>query len=482
MCGITGIIDFNHRFSATARKETVGAMNQAILHRGPDEAGYFDNAICSLAMRRLSIIDLGGGQQPIFNETGDIGVVFNGEIYNYLALKAELLELGHQFKTESDTEVLVHLYEAYGEAMLPKLRGMFAFCLFDLKAQSFLIARDRFGEKPLYYAESEGMLTFSSEVKSLLENPKIPRQLNQGALPYYFKTSLVPEPMTLLQAVQVLPAGHLMQITKEGKTIKPYFEIDYPINHDIKTDADAKSLIRPLLEQAVERQMISDVPIGAFLSGGIDSSTIVSLSQKKSSRAIKTFTVRFEDQAYDESTIAKQVAAHCGTDHHELVVPNYDFTESLFWTIIDHVGLPFRDSSAIPSYLITKEIGQHVKVALSGDGGDELFGGYSVFQWYQKVMALRQMPSPLRHLGKMSLELAQNFPILNQSEKIRQIHRGVVTSLVTESDIPNALNAFFTQKEMEQLMDAKQPSTLPLLTQYPPKSKAWTSACTISRS
>lgn len=468
MCGICGIIDLKNKLSKETRIGFVQDMNKAILHRGPDEGGDYQDDICALAMRRLSIIDLSSGQQPIFNEAGDIGVFFNGEIYNYPALKADLLQKGHQFSTRSDTEVLVHLYEDLGEKMLPLLKGMFSFCLFDKKKKTFLLARDRFGEKPLFYHIQDGKFSFSSEIKSLLSDKSIPRKLNMEALPYYFRTSLLPEPMTMFEGILSLPPGHFIQISPKGVHIQKYFELDYQVDNKIKTEEDAIDLIQPVLEQAVQRQTISDVPIGAFLSGGIDSSTIVALLQKNTSKPIQTFTARFENQAYDESAIARKVAEHCGTEHHELVVPNYDFTEDIFWMIIDHVGQPFRDSSAIPSYLITQKIRKHVKVALSGDGGDELFGGYSVFQWYQKIAAFQTIPYPIRQMGQYGLKVAQQIPGLKKISKIRQIQRGVSTSLEALDDIPIALNAFFSKEDIQQLIQQNVNLDFLLLKKYPP--------------
>lgn len=445
MCGICGIIDPQQKIRPHQRDEFVSAMNQAIRHRGPDGSGRYADAICHLAMRRLAIIDLHTGDQPLYNERGNIGVFFNGEIYNYRELRRSLLEQGHQFQTHSDTEVLVHLYEEKGTAMLPLLQGMFAFCLFDKTNHSFLLARDRFGEKPLYYHLEDGILSFSSEIASLLENKRIPRKLNHQALPYYFRTSLIPEPMTLLAGVQCLPPGRFLQYQDGEWKEQAYFTLDFPSEPSIRSEEEAITLIRPLLEGAVKRQTVSDVPIAAFLSGGIDSSTVVALLQEQSSKPVRTYHVRFEDQAYDESRIARKVADYCGTDHQEVVVPNYDFQEDIFWMILDHVGMPFRDSSAIPTYLISKTISQDVKVALSGDGGDELFGGYSLFQWYCQIIRFQQIPRPVRSLLQAGLNMAKKTPGLQAFSRIRQIERAVSTSLLAKRDIPIALNEMFPE-------------------------------------
>jgi asparagine synthase (glutamine-hydrolysing) len=465
MCGICGIVDLTGSGSESQRRQSVAAMNEALLHRGPDEGGAFSDPFISMAMRRLSIIDLAGGAQPIFNETGDIAVVFNGEIYNYPELKSSLQAKGHHFQTQSDTEVIVHLYEDQAEGMLPLLRGMFAFCVYDLRNKCVLIARDRFGEKPLFYHWNQQQLSFSSELKSLLTNAAIPRRLNHQALPYYFRTSLVPEPLTLFEGIESLPAGHYLRWNQDQLEVKPYFQIEYAINNDLQTDEDAIAFIQPQLERAVARQTISDVPIGAFLSGGIDSSSVVALLQKNSSQKIKTFNVRFEDEAYDESPIARKVAEFWDTDHHEIVVPNYDFSEDIFWTIISHVGVPFRDSSAIPSFLISKAIRQKVKVALSGDGGDELFGGYSLFQWYQKILNVRRMPRPFRQLGSTATALAKQLPLLKETSSIRKLHRALQTTLLSKADIPIALNEMFQASTVEEILGGS--FDYPLLKKYP---------------
>ncbi|MEM8523581.1 MAG: asparagine synthase (glutamine-hydrolyzing) [Bacteroidota bacterium] len=471
MCGICGIIDFKSKTSSKQRQQSVQAMNHAIFHRGPDEEGEYYDRIASLAMRRLSIIDLAGGQQPIFNESKDICIFFNGEIYNFQELRDELLAKGHQFKTNSDTETIVHLYEEIGTDLFARLKGMFALCLYDLRQQKFILGRDRFGEKPLFYHWNGTTFSFSSEIQSLLCHKAIPRRLNHEALPYYFRTSLVPEPLTLFQDIHSLPPAHFVEITEDNISINNYFSIDYKINNDLKTEEDAIAFIQPKLEQAVARQTISDVPIGAFLSGGIDSSTVVALLQKNSSKKISTFNVRFEDEVFDESSIARKVAEFWDTDHHEITIPNYDFTEDVFWTIICHIGVPFRDSSAIPTYFVSKAIGQHVKVALSGDGGDELFAGYSLFQWHEKILTLQKIPKFIRQSSQFSLQLAQHFPVLKNTSKIRQLQRVLNTSFEEKQDIPIALNEFFKAAEIEGLLGIKE--TYQRLKNYPATAQNW---------
>ncbi|MCB0642276.1 MAG: asparagine synthase (glutamine-hydrolyzing), partial [Phaeodactylibacter sp.] len=359
-----------------------------------------------------------------------------GEIYNYLELLDGLEQQGHQFATKSDTETLVHLYESQGDHMTEALRGMFAFCIYDQPKGRYFFARDRFGEKPFFYHFKDGVFSYSSELASLLENEAIDRRLNKEAFHYFLKAGMVPEPLTLFQDIYILPAGHQLVVDQHGVQVHNYFEVDYQADPGLKTEEDAADYLRPLLEQAVRRQMRSDVPLGAFLSGGIDSSTVVALLAKFAPKQVNTFTVRFEDSSYDESPIAREVAAFVGSNHHEITVPNADFDESLFWMIIDHTGVPFTDTSAIPSYLITKEIRKHVTVALSGDGGDELFAGYPLFQWWSKIHRLKQVPAPLRSMGLQLANLGAKLPAVKNVSLVRQLSKALDVSFQPSAVIP----------------------------------------------
>ena len=471
MCGITGIIDLNKRLDATFRKETVAQMNAAIVHRGPDGAGFFNNEKTSLAMRRLSIIDLHSGDQPLWNEDKSVLVFMNGEIYNYLDLKKDLLAKGHRFYSNSDTETLVHLYEEYGNNFSSHLKGMFAFCLYDLKKDQLLISRDRFGEKPLYYHWKDQVLSFSSEVASLLENKKVPRLLNTEVLDYYLGAAFIPEPLTLLKEVKTLEPGHHMIVSKDKLTIAPYFSIDYSQNGNrISNTNEAVEYIEPFLRQAVSRQSISDVPLGAFLSGGIDSSTVCTLLQEQSSKPIDTFTVKFEEASYDESHIAREVAQRIGSNHHEITIPNQEFTEDIFWEIIDHVGLPFPDSSAIPVYLISKEIRKHVKVALSGDGGDEIFAGYPVFGWWKKIAKIEKLP---RWARKAALSVTNSGLLPLNQNRLRQINRGITASMKGEEGISLEIHRMFMDDEMHRIFAKKHDFIFDQFIKTPTKFKTW---------
>lgn len=470
MCGIAGIISISDSLSDGAQ-ETVREMNEVLIHRGPDAEGYFHDEHCALAMRRLSIIDLPGGNQPAWNEVNNVAVFFNGEIYNYREIRESLLKNGHQFRSQSDTEVLAHLYEEYKEGMVSRLKGMFAFCIYDIAKRVFFFARDRFGEKPLYFHVGNNELSFSSEIRSLLRNRRIERKLNKEALPYYFRTSLIPEPMTLLEGVESLPAGNWMKIEAGSVKVQSYFEIDYSTESDVQTKEQAVETIRPMLSNAVLRQMGSDVPLGAFLSGGIDSSTMVALLQENSMKQIQTFNVKFENTEYDESPVAKKVAEYCGTDHHEIVLPNMAFDPDDFWRIIDHVGMPFRDSSAIPTHMISREIGKHVKVAISGDGGDEVFAGYAVFDWYQKVISAKRLPASVRQIALAGLAAARK--VSPGSNSLRQLARGLETSMLPNAVIPISLSQLNRESEINALLNDPQDFSLPLLSAWLENSDHW---------
>lgn len=471
MCGICGIIDLKNIISSPSRKEQVMAMNEALFHRGPDEDGVFTDRYCDLAMRRLSIIDLSGGNQPVYNEDKTVCVFMNGEIYNYKSLKNDLLEKGHVFYTQSDTEVLAHLYEEYGTALSTRLKGMFTFCIYDVRNSKFVLSRDRFGEKPLYYHYQNQVFSFSSEMASLLQHIAIPRVLDQEVLKYYLAGAYVPDPFTLLKNIYTLPPGHNLVVDHSGVEIKPYFEIDY--THTGKKIGDvneAVAYISPILKTAVNRQQVSDVPIGAFLSGGIDSSTICALLQEGSSKSIDTFTVKFEESSYDESKIAKEVAQRIGSNHHEVVVPNNEFTEDMFWEIIDHVGLPFPDSSAIPVYFISKEIRKYVKVALSGDGGDEIFAGYPDLSWWRKISKITPYSKVIR---KTMLSVLQSNLLPLPSNKVRQGIRGIRASLKGEKSISIEIHRMFFDEEIQDMWPEEKNFDLPQFTTTPKGYNSW---------
>ena len=362
-------------------------MCGAIVHRGPDDEGRFVAPGVALGMRRLSIIDVANGRQPIGNEDGSIQVVLNGEIYNHRELRTKLLNLGHRFSTRSDTETIVHLYEDAGEAVVDGLRGMFSFALWDAGRQRLVVARDRVGIKPLYYWEHDGGVAFVSELRSLLAMPGFVARVDPKAIAGYLAFGYVPETACILTGVRKLPPGHLLTWDRElGVSIRRYWSAIRETKE--WAEAEAVAELRRLLAESVELHLESDVPLGAFLSGGIDSSTVVALMARQAGQPVRTFSIGFDDPAFDEAPHAARVARELGTVHTELIVrPDAD-------TLIEHVvrafDEPFADSSALPTFLVSQLARQHVTVALSGDGGDELFGGY---ERYAEVTQLGQLRS-----------------------------------------------------------------------------------------
>ena len=370
MCGITGIVRADGK---AVDREVLVRMNEAIHHRGPDEDGFYFSEGVGLAMRRLSIIDLKTGQQPIPNQDRTAWIVFNGEIYNYQELRQRLEDLGHEFHTGSDTEAIVHAYDQYGTECPKYLRGMFAFAIWDERTKSLFLARDRVGKKPLLYAEVNGNLVFGSEFTALLANPDVSRDVNLEAIHHYLSFICVPAPLTAYQEIKKLEPGHSLLWRNGEVRIERYWQLDFSRKTNLN-EADAGERVVELLREAVRVRLMSEVPLGAFLSGGIDSSAVVALMAQESSEQIKTFSIGFDEKDFSELHHARRVAEHVGADHHEFVV-RPDAMEILP-TLVEHYGEPFADSSAIPSYYVSRETRRYVTVALNGDGGDECFAGY----------------------------------------------------------------------------------------------------------
>jgi len=371
-------------------------MCDQIRHRGPDDEGYHVDGPCAIGMRRLSIIDLDTGRQPIPNEDETIWVVFNGEIYNYQELRQELASQGHKFRTASDTEILVHLYEEEGIEGVRKLRGMFAFCIWDSNRQQVILARDRFGKKPLYYALLPEGLYFGSELKSL-QVAGVPTDIDRDALRLYFQFLYIPDPLTPFRAVRKLAAGTCLTYQTNGEAFhRRYWSLPAPsgkVSPELRRDEVGARLSREF-DEAVRLRMIADVPLGAFLSGGIDSSSVVASMALQSAAPVKTFSIGFEEQGFNELPYASLVARRYRTEHHEILVrPD---TVQLVERLVKHFDEPFADSSAIPTFAVSQFAAQHVKVVLSGDGGDELFGGYNSFVEMQKLRVMDRVPQVIR--------------------------------------------------------------------------------------
>jgi asparagine synthase (glutamine-hydrolysing) len=389
MCGIAGFVDTDQH--ARPDLHLVHRMCEVIRHRGPDDEGIHVEPGVGLGMRRLSIIDLAGGRQPIPNETGTVRVVFNGEIYNYQDLRSELEEHGHLFSTASDTETIVHAYEQWGEDAFARLRGMFGLALWDRTNRTLLLARDRAGQKPLHYAERNGRFYFGSEIKSLLAAAAVEPRLNVAALDHFLAFLYTPRDASIFDGVHKLPPGHYLRWRDGRIDVRQYWQIadDEPF---AGSDAEAVEALRAVLQDAVRSHMVSDVPLGAFLSGGIDSSTVVGLMAQASNRPVKTFSIGFDEPEYDELEHARTVARHFGTDHHEFVVRPDGL--SIIDDLIGHFDEPFADSSAIPTWYVSEIARRHVTVVLSGDGGDELFGGYDRYLPHPRVARFDRLSFP----------------------------------------------------------------------------------------
>ena len=375
MCGIYGAFSIDG--GRPIQAEVLDRMGRVLAHRGPDGGGTHLAGSFGMGMRRLSIIDLASGDQPMCNEDGTLWVVFNGEIYNYQELTAKLTARSHRFATSSDTEVLVHLYEEYGERCVEALRGMFAFAIWDRPRRELLLGRDRLGIKPLYYAATPDGVVFGSELKALVQSPWLGPRLDRRGLAAYLQYGYVPDPLSILDGVAKVPPGHTVQV-RSGRPAPPrrYWQATRYFKPGAAPQSErecAEELWRRL-EEAVRFHMVSDVPVGAFLSGGVDSSAVVSIMAQISGRPIQTFSVGFRDDRYNELPHARRVAEACGAEHHELLVEPNDV--KVLEELLSSFDEPFADSSAIPTYLVSRLARQRVKVVLSGDGGDELFAGY----------------------------------------------------------------------------------------------------------
>jgi asparagine synthase (glutamine-hydrolysing) len=405
MCGIAGFVESLSsatRFGPDASRALIHSMCDVIRHRGPDDEGVWVEEGVALGMRRLSIIDLSTGHQPIHNEDRTVWIVFNGEIYNFQELRRELEAAGHRFYTNTDTEAIVHAYEQWGAAAIKRLRGMFGLAIWDTTSKTLLVARDRVGIKPLYYAEADGRLYFGSELKSLLEAPELSREIDLDALDHYLSFLYTPRDGSIFKSVRKLPPGHLLTWRAGRASIEQYWQIAAEETF-AGSEADAVEQLRDVLTGAVQSHLISDVPLGAFLSGGIDSSLVVGLMARTSGARVKTFSIGFDEPAFDELEHARRVAQHFGTDHHEFVVRPDGV--SILDDLVSHFDEPFADSSAIPTWYVSEMARRHVTVVLSGDGGDELFGGYDRYVPHPRVVAFdRYSPRALRRVAAIAAE------------------------------------------------------------------------------
>ena len=426
MCGIAGIVSLTGH--TLKQPELVQSMLNRLVHRGPDEEGLYVNTtgVACLGHRRLKIIDLSTGRQPMANEDGSIVVSFNGEIYEFQSLRDMLLQQGHRFQTQTDTEVIVHLYEEEGLACLQRMTGMFAFALWDDRTRSLFLARDRAGKKPLYYTIYEGQFIFASELPALLAVPGISQELDLEGLDAYFTIGYIPAPHTIFQSIKKLEAGHSLLI-HQGELRKERYWSPRPVRQLDITFAEAKAELLVQLGQAVSARMVSDVPLGCFLSGGVDSSVVVALMAEQCSQPVRTFSIGFPEADFSELRYARTVARHFGTDHHEFILDPGSL--AVFDELVTHLGEPFADSSALPTWYLSHLTRKSVTVALSGDGGDEVFGGYS---WYRTArflgIARTALPQWFLHAGAT---LAQG----GWPDQIKKLSRAAAFSALVPAEL-----------------------------------------------
>jgi len=430
MCGICGVV--NYKDGLNNDEEIVLRMREAMAHRGPDDSGIYisrENPFVGLGHRRLSIIDLSSaGRQPMSNEDGTVQVVLNGEIYNYKELRGDLERGGHRFKSHADTEVLVHLYEERGTECLKLLRGMFAFAVWDAKKKALFLARDRAGKKPLFYYHHDNTLYFASELSALMKSGMIGKDVNAAAVDTYLTFGYIPAPMTIYNRVLKLPAAHYLVFKGGEIELKRYWSLDFSKKLDISEKEAADELLN-ILGDSVRVRLNSDVPLGAFLSGGIDSSVIVALMSRFSEKKVKTFSVGFDEGGYNELKYARTIAEKFGTDHNEFVVKPH--AVDILPLLVERYGEPYADSSCVPTYYVSRETKKHVTVALNGDGGDELFGGYERYQAMAFSESYHRMPGFLKKLGSLLPSLLPDS--VDPKNRVRNLKR-----FLTVINLPSA--------------------------------------------
>lgn len=396
MCGITGWASSDPgAHPADGAEALLRSMCGRISHRGPDDEGVWLGPGASLGMRRLSVIDLKTGDQPVWNKARTVLTVMNGELYNFREVRRGLEKRGHRFETSSDTEILPHLYEEYGDSLVDHLDGMFAFAIWDIEKCRLLIARDRFGEKPLYYGVFGGELIFGSELKALIAHPSVRRELDPDAAYHYFSFDYVPAPRSIFKGIRKLPAGHLLTWESGKLKVRKYWDVNFDKPAKRPTIGEASERLVDLISDSVEKRLISDVPLGVLLSGGIDSSTVAAFAARHSSSKVKTFSIGFDESSFDESSHARKVAEHLGTEHHEHVL-SMDTAATLINEIAEWLDEPLADPSLIPTFLLSRFVRQHVTVALGGDGGDEIFAGYPMYLGHRVHRLYSAVPGFIR--------------------------------------------------------------------------------------
>ena len=455
MCGIAGIFEYEGR--SCVETKMLERMLSVLYHRGPDDVGMFSEERIGIGMRRLSIIDINGGKQPISNEDGTITVVFNGEIYNYRELQDKLRDNGHILSTCSDTEVIVHLYEELGEDCVRELRGMFAFAVWDSLRHRLFIARDRLGIKPLYYKNDRGRVVFASEIKALLQHPEIEASLSLASLGHYLSLKYVPAPQTMFADIVALPPAHTLTCDRKGIKMRRYWSLSF-VNNGIgqSSEEDCADQLETLLRESVRMHLVSDVPFGAFLSGGVDSSLIVALMSQILDRPVRTFSVGFEgkgSEPFSELPYARLVAERFVTDHYEVHVKADDLM-NLAEDVIWHLDQPIADNACVANYMVSRLAAQHVKMVVTGEGADELFGGYARYAWEQMSWLIPFVPE---HVRSSALKLVQGLPGLRRPKiaSFALCHPDEVTRLVNWFPLFNRQmkSSLLTKESFQQLVD-----------------------------
>ncbi|HSK71183.1 MAG TPA: asparagine synthase (glutamine-hydrolyzing) [Pyrinomonadaceae bacterium] len=408
MCGIAGWINLENKSSQNHSEAVLHSMCERMKHRGPDSEGLWLDEQVALGMRRLSIIDLHTGEQPVFSEDRSVVVVMNGELYNFREVRADLEKRGHKFETNTDTEILPHLYEEYGEDLVEHLNGMFAFALWDKNKKRLLIARDRFGEKPLYYGVFDGKLIFASEPKVLLENPAVRPEINMEALQQYLSFDYVPAPLSIYKNIYKLPAAHLLTVENGEVKTRRYWNLSFHKNGSTPTVEKAAEDLRKIISDAVRMRLVSDVPLGILLSGGVDSSTVAAFAAQHATEKVKTFSIGFEEDSFDESKYARQVAEHLNTEHYEDKL-SVEKAADLISEIGKWLDEPMSDGSLIPTFLLSRFVRKYVTVALGGDGGDEIFAGYPMYFGHKMARIYDSIPSFLR--SGLIEPIVNNLPV-----------------------------------------------------------------------
>jgi asparagine synthase (glutamine-hydrolysing) len=453
MCGICGIVDFS---GETVPQEVVHGMTDTLWHRGPDDAGYHFEPGVGLGHRRLSIIDVKGGQQPLSNEDQSLWLTFNGEIYNHLELRSVLESKGHRFRTNSDTEVIVHLYEEVGESCFAQLRGMFAIALWDRPRKRILLARDRVGKKPLFYCHDRSRLVFGSELKAV-NAARSGLDLDVTALADYFTFLYIPAPKTIYEQVRKVPPAHYIVFSEDGARQQSYWDLSFA-EVEQKSEEQWCEALRESLLEAVRIRLMSEVPLGSFLSGGVDSSAVVACMAQLMSRPVSTCTVGFDEEGYSEISQARSMADHFGADHHQTMVsPNAaDVVERLAW----HYDEPFADSSSVPTYYVSKAARERVTVALSGDGGDESFAGYRRYvrenadNRRRAMFPLTFRNNVLRPLGHWCPELEGSAPVFRAKNWFQRMGRDPLEGYLARITVPGPIRESLLSHDLkEQLGD-----------------------------